>query len=193
MILLTGFGPYDNYKENISCSIVQNFEIVDLDIDIKKEILPVSWKLSIRLYQDILNRLSRKPKIVILLGIHSNKRYHLEKLGWNIALGQDIENHIKIGIIRYNLRLWLKTTLNLRKLYSLLKKNMDIKLSYFPGTYLCNYLYYWALSLSNKKYPVIFIHIPNNENLSRGIENIRKIIRTIGIFSNQLALRKFKD
>ena len=179
MILLTGFSPYGNYKENISSLIVQNLEIVDLDIYIRKEILPVSWKLSIRAYQDILNRLARKPKIVILLGIHSNKHYHLEKFSWNIAFGQDIENHIKIGFIRYNLRLWLKSTLNLRKLYSLLKKKVDIKLSYFPGTYLCNYIYYWALWLSDNKYPILFIHIPDNENLNKGVEIISMIIRTL--------------
>lgn len=182
MILLTGFGPYDNYKENISSSIVQNFEIVDLDINIKKEILPVSWKFSIRFYQDILNKLSRKPKIVILLGTHSNKHYHLENLGWNFTFGKDIDNLIKIGFIRYNLHLWLRTILNVRELYSLLKERIDIRLSNFAGTYLCNYIYYWALSLSNKKYPVIFIHIPNDENLNRGIEIISLIIRTINSF-----------
>lgn len=179
MIILTGFGPYGNYKENISSLIVQNLEIADLDINIKKEILPVSWKFSIRLYQDIFNKLPRKPKIVILLGTHSNKHYHLENLGWNFAFGKDIDNHIKIGIIRYNLHLWLRTILNVRKLYSLLKERIDIKLSNFAGTYLCNYLYYWALSLSDKKYPVLFIHIPNNEKLNRGVEIISTIIRTI--------------
>lgn len=181
MIILTGFDPYDNYKKNISSLIVQNLEIVDLDITIKKEILPVSWKSSIKSYQDILNRLSREPKIVILLGIHSNKHYHLEKIGWNFAFGKDNDNLIKIGIIRYNVNLCLRTILNVRGLYSLLKEKIDIKLSNFAGTYLCNYLYYWALSLSNNKYPVIFIHIPNKENLNRGIEIISTIIRTINI------------
>jgi len=57
LIILTGFGPYDNYKRNISSEIVNNFEIADLDINIRKEVLPVSWKLSIRSYQDILNKL----------------------------------------------------------------------------------------------------------------------------------------
>ena len=179
MIILTGFGQYGIYKENISSLIVQNLEIEDLDIIIEKEILPVSWKLSIRTYQDLINKISRRPKIVILLGIHSNKHYYLEKLAWNFAFGKDNDNLIKFGIIRYNVHSYLRTILNVRRLYSLLKEKIDIKLSNFAGTYLCNYLYYWALSLSNKKYPVIFIHIPNNENLNRGIEIISLIIRTI--------------
>lgn len=179
MIILTGFGPYGIYKENISSLIVQNLEIVDLDITIKKEILPVIWKLCIKSYQDLINKISRKPKIVILLGIHSNKHYHLETFGWNFAFGKDNDNLIKFGIIRYKVNLYLRTILNVRGLYSLLKERIDIKLSNFAGTYLCNYLYYWALSLSNKKYPVIFIHIPNNENLNRGIGIISTIIRTV--------------
>ncbi|MFX0083652.1 MAG: hypothetical protein ACFE94_18030 [Candidatus Hodarchaeota archaeon] len=179
MILLTGFGPYGNYKENISSLIVQSLEIKDMDIEIRKEILPVSWKFSIKLYKDILNGLSKKPRIVILLGIHSNKYYHLERFSWNIALGLDIENQIKIGIIRYNARLWFKTKLNLKLLCSLVRNKMKIKLSNFAGWYLCNYIYYWALSLSDNKYPVLFIHIPHHENLSKGIETIRMIIKTI--------------
>ncbi|MFX1346257.1 MAG: hypothetical protein ACFFBC_09235 [Promethearchaeota archaeon] len=177
MILLTGFTRYGNYKENVSGLIVKN--LVFKNFNIKKVILPVSWNLSINSYKNILNKLEEKPKIVILLGIHSNKHYHLEKFSWNIAFGQDNGNHIKFGMIEKNLRLWLKTPLNVRKLYSFLKNSIDIRISYFAGTYLCNYIYYWALLLSCNEYPALFIHIPENEKLSRGISFINMIIRTI--------------
>jgi pyrrolidone-carboxylate peptidase len=177
LILLTGFARYGNYKGNVSGLIVKNLEIKDFNI--KKEILPVSWKLSINSYKNILNKLESKPKIVILLGIHSNKHYHLEKFSWNIAFGQDSGRHTKFGFIERNLRFYLKTPLNLRKLYSLLKNAIDIRISYFAGTYLCNFIYYWALLLSCNEYPTLFIHIPDNEKLSRGINFVIKIIRTI--------------
>jgi pyrrolidone-carboxylate peptidase len=175
--LLTGFARYGKYKENVSSLIVKNLDIKDFNI--KKKILPVNWKFSISSYKNTLNKLGEKPKIVILLGIHSNKHFHIEKFSWNVAFGQDNENHIKFGFIERNLHLWLKTPLNLRKLYSLLKNTIDIRISYFAGTFLCNYIYYWALLLSCNEYPTLFIHIPDNEKLSRGISFINMIIRTI--------------
>ena len=177
MILLTGFDRYGSYKENLSGLIIKNLDIKDLNL--KKEVLPVSWKLSLNSYKNLLNKLGKKPKIVILLGIHSNPHYHLEKIGWNFAFGQDNGNNIKFGLIKNNFHLWLRTPLNLRELYPLLKNTINIRISYFAGTYLCNYIYYWALLLSCNKYPTLFIHIPDNEKLSRGINFVNKIIRTI--------------
>ncbi|MFX1375806.1 MAG: hypothetical protein ACFFA0_08345 [Promethearchaeota archaeon] len=181
MILLTGFGPYGKYKENISYNIVKNYEINESKMEITKVILPVSWKLGIKTYKNVLNTLPKVPNFVILLGIHSNKYYHFEYISWNFVCGKDIHNQIKFGVIKPNLNFCWKTTINVKKLYSLLKKEINIKLSYNAGTYLCNYIYYWALLLSNKKYPVLFIHIPKDEILNRGIENIRKIIRTMAM------------
>lgn len=180
MIILTGFGPYAKYKDNVSGKIVQALDITDFNLKIKKYILSVSWNSSIRGYKEILNRASFFPHFVILLGIHSSKYYHLETRAWNFAYGNDIYNHLKFGIIKYKLNLWLKTKLDIRKMYSSLKKiETNVKLSNFPGFYLCNYLYYWALSLSNDQYPVLFIHIPYNESISKGTEIISKIIQNI--------------
>ena len=186
MIILTGFGPYNNYRDNVSNKVVQALDITDFNIQIRKLILPVSWNSSVRHYKEILNKLSSTPNIVILLGIHSSKHYCLENLAWNFAFGKDIDNRIKFGIIRNKFNLWLRTNLDVKRIYSMLKKQIDIKLSNFPGFYLCNYIYYWALSLSNDHYPVLFIHIPHRETISKGVENISKIIKNITLFYDQL-------
>jgi len=179
-IFLFGFGPFGKYTKNNSGEIVQNFNFqVEEEIQIKKKILPVSWKESVKSYKSLLLNIGYKPKLVILLGIHTSKYLHLEQKGCNIAFGRDIENRLKIGPINYKSPLYLRSILNIRKIFLELRKKLNVSLSYFAGLYLCNYIYYWALLISKKQYPVIFIHIPYNERLNVGIEKIRVIINTI--------------
>ncbi|MFX0027817.1 MAG: hypothetical protein ACFE8B_01285 [Candidatus Hermodarchaeota archaeon] len=179
MIIVTGFGPYGNYVENVSSLIIQALEITDFETEVRKEIIPVSWKFSIKMYKRVLNSSTSKPRLVILTGIHSSKRYYLEKIGLNFAFGNDIDNYFKFGVIEYKLNLWLKTTLDISRIYAILKNNIDVRLSYFAGLYICNYIYFLALSFSRNRYPVLFIHIPHKESVHRGKEIISKIIRTI--------------
>lgn len=179
MIILTGFGPYANYRDNVSATIVKNLDITNFNLEIRKQILPVSWNSSIKHYKDILDGVSSKPDIVLLLGIHSSKHYNLENSAWNFAFGRDIDTHIRFGAIKYKFNLSLQTILDIKKLYAILKNRINVKFSNFPGFYLCNYIYYWALSLSSDQYPVLFIHIPHNESVSKGIEIISKLIKII--------------
>lgn len=184
MIILTGFERYGKYSNNLSSEIVRNFKEKLDDYLIKKVILPVAWKKSINLYKEILLRIEKDPKLVILLGIYSNNSISIEKIAWNFAIGNDIENKVKFRLIRLCPKLYIKTGLDLKKIYSILKDRIKIRISYYPGLYLCNYLYYWALYLSNKRYPVIFIHIPHNGKLIRYIQEIETLIKQIIKLSN---------
>ena len=69
--------------------------------------------------------------------------------------------------------------LNITKIYSSLKYKIRLSISAFPGPYLCNYLYYWALYLSNQEYPVIFIHIPVNGNVDEYTKKIELILKLV--------------
>lgn len=184
MIILAGFERYGRYSYNLSSEIVRNFKEKLDDYLIKKVILPVAWKKSISLYKDILLRIENNPKLVILLGIYSNNSISIEKIAWNFAIGNDIENKVKFGLIKLHSKLYIKTGLELKKIYSLLRDKIKIQISSFPGLYLCNYLYYWALYLSKKRYPVVFIHIPHNGKLDRYIQIIDIIIKQIIKLSN---------
>jgi pyrrolidone-carboxylate peptidase len=186
LIVLTGFGPFANYKENISCSIIQSLKFNNNNLEIKKLILSVNWKYSINKYKKFLNKQLVLPQFVILLGIHSKRYYLMESYAWNFAFGNDIDNHIKFGFIKWKLNLWLKTQFNIDKILSILSNRINIKCSYFPGFYLCNYIYYWAILLSRKQYPVLFIHIPQDENLKNGTEIIYKIIQNISKYFNRV-------
>ncbi len=161
MIILTGFGVFGRFKSNLSGEVVKE---LSFNFPLKKEIIPVSWQRSIDSYQNLLSELKSKPDLVVLLGIHTNKKYHLERFGWNFKKGKDIDRKFKLGLIKVCPQAWIKTTIDLDKVLLVVKDKSNISISNYAGSYLCNYLYYWALYLSNKEYPVIFIHIPAKAN-----------------------------
>jgi pyroglutamyl-peptidase len=179
LIILTGFGAYGKYKSNLSGEIAKEFTSRYNKFQIEKAILPVSWKQSIDLYKRMLLKIKYNPDLVILLGIHSSKKYHLENYGWNLKMGEDIEGKFKIGLIKVYSHPWIKTMINLNNLLSAIKDNSSFNISNYAGSYLCNYLYYWALFLSRKKYPVIFIHIPAIDNLTEGTKKVELVLSAI--------------
>ncbi len=178
-LILTGFGPYGYFSTNLSSEIVKKFSIEDKYFSIVKNIIPVSWKRSIRTYKELILKLISKPLLVILLGIHSSNKIHLERLGWNFKIGKDIDSKFKFGPVKVYSRPWIKTLLNLNKIYSVIEYKTNISISHFAGYYLCNYLYYWALHLSNKEYPVIFIHVPDKGDVSKHVKKVETISRAI--------------
>lgn len=179
MILLTGFQSYGKFRSNLSGEIAKEFSFRIQNFQLKKEIIPVSWQQSIDSYKDLLSKLGSKPDLVVLLGIHSRKKYHLEKFGWNFKMGEDFEKKFKIGLIKVCPHLRIKTTINLNKILSVIKDKSYFRISNYAGSYLCNYLYYWALYLSNKEYPVIFIHIPAKGNIIESTKKIEIILLAI--------------
>jgi pyrrolidone-carboxylate peptidase len=179
LIILTGFGSYGKYTKNLSGEVVSKFPFEYSGFQIIKKIIPVSWSQSIDIYEKLLRKTGKKPKLVILSGIHSGNKILLEKIGWNLKFGDDVENKFKFGPIKTWASPWFTSTLNLKKIYSMLEYRTEFSISYFPGFYLCNYLYYWALYISKKKYPVIFIHIPDKGNKTDIINKFKNIISII--------------
>ncbi len=179
LIILTGFGPFTKAYRNLSGEIVKNFPSKIKKYPIIKRILPVSWKRCIESYKSLIATLESKPKLVVLLGIHSNKDFHLEKFSWNYKFGQDIDNTFKFGMIKHCFSFRIKTILNTNNIFYNLRDKMNILVSRFPGLYLCNFIYYWALKISNQEYPAIFVHIPESGELNKSIKNIEMIIRAI--------------
>ena len=181
MIILTGFGPYGKNTTNISGKIVDKLELMDLDFQLIKKVFPVIWDLSLISLKNLLIQTNSNPKLVILLGIHESKKFSIEKYQWNFAFGKDVNNKFKLGLIRFDSPFILKSIIDINKLYSglQLQDKKKISISNYPGTYLCNYIYYWNLLLSEKKYLVVFIHVPYKIELNTGIIVIKKLIKTI--------------
>ena len=179
LILLTGFGAYGNFAFNLSSEIVKKFSYTYEEFSVVKKIIPVSWKRSLRTYKKGLLELASKPRLVILLGIHSSKMFHLEKIGWNFKIGGDIDYKFKFAPIKVYSPPWIKTRLKLNDIYSVVEDKRKVAISHFAGYYLCNYLYYLALYLSNKEYPVVFIHVPQKEDITESNKKIDILIKAI--------------
>ena len=178
-ILLAGFEKFDKLSSNLSGDIVRYFDGNFQQYSIEKIILPVSWKRSVESYSEFLKSTKVKPYLVILMGIHSKKRIYLEKFSLNLAFGKDVDGFYKMGFINIKKSIKIKTILNIKKIYEALKNSLRLSISYFPGFYLCNYIYYWALDISKNNYPVFFIHIPRKGKLEDCISYIKKIIEEI--------------
>ena len=54
MIILTGFGPYGKYTTNLSSEIVKKLQFDNEAFQIRREIIPVNWKQSIKSYKTLL-------------------------------------------------------------------------------------------------------------------------------------------
>ena len=177
MIILTGFGPYGKNSINLSSEIVKKLELSKVDFPVVKSVFPVSWDSSLNSLRNLIASIKSNPKLIILLGIHERKEFHIEKCAWNFVFGKDINNKYKFGLIRYKSPYILRTILNIDKPY--LFDKAKILISNYPGMYLCNYIYYWALLLSEQKYLVVFIHIPHKIELDTGSRIIKILIKTI--------------
>jgi len=179
MILLVGFERFGKISQNNSEIIVRKFPNTINHLSIQKKILPVIWKKSIELYTKILSSLGSFPDFVLLLGIHSGKKVFIERFGWNLAYGIDNNYRFKFGFIKFGKPIRIVTSINLKNLYRLNKKKKIFSISSYPGFYLCNFIYYWALFLAKKKYPVLFVHIPQSGNLDEQLMLIKEIIKVI--------------
>ena len=178
-IILTGFQKYGKFSLNLSGEIVRSFDEKFQKYHIEKTILPVSWNRSVKSYSEFVNTSEFNPSLVILMGIHSENKFSLENNSYNCAFGKDMDGFYKFGFINIKGPLRLKTTLNIKEIYKSLRLSLKLSISYFPGFYLCNFIYYWALDISKNKYPVIFIHVPSKGDLEESMSIIKKILKHI--------------
>ena len=177
MILFIGFEKFGQYSQNPSENIVRSFPKKIQDQIFVKKILPVSWKRSHSIYRDLIKR--KKYHLVILTGVYAGKKILIERFGWNLAFGLDNYHKFKLGYIQLLKPIRLKSTINLVDLINQIHDHDIISISSYAGTYLCNFIYYWALYLAQEKYPVIFIHIPSKANLEVIKKRFYQIIRAL--------------
>lgn len=176
MILLAGFEKFSNYKINLSEVVVYNFEIRLLGHQVKKLILPVSWKRSNSCYKNFVSQLGKNPDLVILLGIHSGSKIRIERYSWNFSFGLDEDNKFRFCPINLIPKIRFNPKFNINRIKNLKSDEINLEFSSFMGFFLCNYVYFNALLLSAKNYPVIFIHIPDHASLEEIIVKIKRII-----------------
>lgn len=157
-ILLTGYKPFLDNKTNPSKG-------VSLFLDgykgcVVSKIFPVSYSRMPLEFEKAVHEIN--PDIILCLGLHSKaKNIHLEKCAYNLL---DASYPDGDGIYKSKEKIdddgeeILSTELDL----SLLEKKISdakipVEISLDPGRYLCNHIYYLALTRTKK---ALFIHLP---------------------------------
>jgi pyrrolidone-carboxylate peptidase len=153
-LLIYGFGPYRNFKKNITERILKSFP---LRKRVKRVVFPVRFDRS-----QFLRALRRyRPDAVLGLGQCSRGRQlRIERRAVNRRREQS--GH-KLRPIGSRSSRWLSTTLKL-------EKGGQARFSTHAGDYVCNYSMYVILDyLKRKRLPARFgfIHIPHDYSITK--------------------------
>jgi pyroglutamyl-peptidase len=183
-ILISGFKPFLGESLNPSERLAQ--EIQKKYSTISTIVLPVE-------FQAAFNHLKKKileisPDVIIMLGqAAGRKNISLEKiaLNWRESSQPDEAGYIpETTFIEVGRELALMTNFPIDIVAEQLKQQgHPIEISFSAGTYVCNDLYFKALTeFSNKK--SIFIHVPllpeqQKENDDRPVMNFDQMLKTI--------------
>ena len=166
-VLLTGFGPFLDVKENPSASVVRGLAHLP---GVHAAVLPVSYRAASTTLPRLLE--AHRPDAVLSFGI-SNRATSLllERFFLNITDGPpDVSGQSRSGKpIDTSGPLALASTLPLKAMHRSLKAaGIPVAFSNHAGAYLCNYVgYRFALAASHAKYPFLsgFIHLPPVQHL----------------------------
>jgi len=187
-ILITSFGPFNDFKVNPSNQIMerlkQKINLTPLPDNLFVfETIDVTWSGVSKFIQA---KQIEKFDFIFHLGVASNEsKIRIETSGQNIQSGKDIEN------IRPNDKQIIKNEPNLNTNFSIevlnnfVSNNDFISISNDAGSFLCNYLYYKSLYFLGKKSSVLFIHTADTQNQPKApniecqAEIIYKLIDTL--------------
>ena len=166
-ILVTSFGPFNNFKANPSNQIMERLkQRINLSSHhftyYEFETIEVSWS---GVSKFIEAKKNEKFDFIIHLGVASNEsNMRIETSGQNIQSGTDIENirPNEYQIIKNEPN--LNTNISIETLNNFVSQNDFISISTDAGSYLCNYLYYKSLYFLGKKSLVLFIHTADTQN-----------------------------
>eukprot|EP00158_Paraphelidium_tribonemae_P006591 Partr_v1_DN27893_c0_g1_i1_m23063 putative Pyroglutamyl-peptidase len=183
-ILVTGYEAFGNIGKNPSwlavdllpdtirlsdgdsCSIVRlKFRVVYSDID-------DFYKTS---FATMCDDRESKPAMIIHCGVATDSQtIRLEKFAYNLSRGLDVLGKCPEGPIDEMLPLdsTLPSKLNLKAAADMLSsQGLHTRVSTDPGRFLCNYVFYQALRISDIDSRVVFFHVPP-ENRPRTIRRL---------------------
>lgn len=182
-ILITGFMPFDNHKENSSQIITEMFSTAQIDgLDIRTKILPVTFENSFKELKSEIDLF--QPDYVVSLGLAGNRKHiELEKVAINLihcrikdndgVMLQDLPIE-KEGAAAYFSTLPLKAMRETDTPFS-------VRMSFSAGTYVCNFLMYQTLKhFEGSKTKAGFIHLPHlGENREAVFETVSILLRSL--------------
>ncbi|MSP40527.1 MAG: hypothetical protein EXR70_18715 [Deltaproteobacteria bacterium] len=162
-VLLYGFGPYREFRDNITAKIIKSLPARN---DLRKIIFPVSFQRG-----QFVGALRRhKPDVIVGLGQSSRKRIEGEVRAKNCRRSRPTS---ALRPIKVTAPKTLQTTLAL-------KPGRSIGRSTDAGDYVCNYSMFILLEeIARKKLklPFGFIHIPYDCDLLKARRVVERVLR----------------
>ena len=154
-LLVTGFEPFDGMKENLSGILVEHLRSIDfgrrMGIDMRFEILPVSYRLTDTRLADVLS--AHQPDTVLAFGLgRSESLVTIERLAVNVDDADCCDNcgEVRRGSpIDPNGPAAYFSTLPVDEIQaSLIAEGITATISNHAGAFLCNHLLYRLLHLA---------------------------------------------
>lgn len=157
-ILVTGFKPF--LGESINPSEKLSIYLAQKNSQVESLILPVEFSKSFDVLKEHVGR--NNYKYILLLGQASGRnKISLEKiaLNWLETSNKDESGYLPpMGPIDLNGPLAQMTQFPVNKIFESLK-SFPLEISFTAGTYVCNDLYYRALTHLNNQ-TILFVHVP---------------------------------
>lgn len=166
-ILVTGFEPFLEHRLNPSADLCESVvRRTSKDLELLGLILPVSYKDSFQILSANLN--SQKYDALFMLGLAaSRENVSIEKIALNRIHCQDPDQN---GLVYTDQIIEAQGPLALETKMKLAPLPDSAELSFYAGTYVCNYLYFKILYLY-PHLPSLFIHIPKEGQFEESIYN----------------------
>jgi pyroglutamyl-peptidase len=162
-ILVYGFGPYRQFRDNISARLIERLPI---EAGLKTIVFPVRFQR--RQFVAAIRR--HQPDVVLGLGQSSRKRIEVEKRARNRRRERQFD---KPRPIFANRPLRMPTTLKLRS-------GRWVGTSRNAGDYVCNYSMYVLLDEIARGRRAVrfgFIHIPHDYDLDKAGRMLRRVLK----------------
>ncbi|KAH8671771.1 hypothetical protein BGZ60DRAFT_405886 [Tricladium varicosporioides] len=201
IILVTGFGEFQNIKINPSWEIVSklpptiNFKGINIRIVTQTEPLKAAYHQLLDVAPKLLDQFT--PDIVLHIGLAVERDYFaIEKGADRDGYQQYPDVARKVFTKAETKKHWgksparINSTLNFEDVHSKwtvqVGKSADIRLSDDVGSYVCGFLYYTSLEylwkIGRPEIPVVFMHVPalsGKSDLEKGEEVTLALIRAM--------------
>ena len=168
-VLVTGFEPYWDYPDNSSWVVAQEVATHDLaGIRICTEMMPVSFHQVAEALRRAIDL--HTPDLIIMLGQSGGSdRIKLERIAINLMESKLPDND---GYLPNEETIYtdgasaLFTNTSIKELRTTIEQlGIKVKISNSSGLYVCNRLYYEALSITQSRpsTQALFVHLPYYE------------------------------
>jgi pyroglutamyl-peptidase len=192
-ILITGFGPFSDFKENPSEKLV--IALLDWfqknsNHKVEIRVLPVEYEA---VDQWISEKDFSKFDFIFQFGVASNRqKICLERvaLNWTESKVADISGKIKSGQpIDSDQPEAFFSSLNLSRIASELGPQFEnrIEVSFTAGAYLCNFVYFKSRIKTEN---CLFVHIPSQLEINNSLQNYSEAPYAEAILNVSIALIK---